>query len=43
MALLSVEEALQRILSGVEPTPAESVPIDAPPPGARWPRRSLRG
>jgi molybdopterin molybdotransferase len=29
MALLSVEEALQRILSGVEPTPAESVPITA--------------
>ena len=29
MALLSVEEALQRILDGVEPTPAESVPIAA--------------
>ena len=29
MALLSVEEALQRILDGVEPMPAESLPIAA--------------
>jgi molybdopterin molybdotransferase len=29
MALLSVEEALKRILDGVEPMPAESVPIAA--------------
>src|SRR5262245_26518499 len=29
MALLSVDEALQRILDGVEPMPAESLPIAA--------------